>query len=88
MNVYTYIFHLQIHLHFTGFLSFQNDDISGNMGLLDMVLALEWVQKHIASFCGDPNKVTIFGQSSGGAAVSLLMASPLTKGKSIIPKYL
>ncbi|CAH1389389.1 unnamed protein product [Nezara viridula] len=66
-----------------GFLSFQNDDISGNMGLLDMVLALEWVQKHISSFCGNSNKVTIFGQSSGGAAVSLLMASPLTKGKNL-----
>lgn len=52
------------------------------MGLLDMILALEWVQKHIEGFCGDRRKVTIFGQSSGGAAVSFLMASPLTQDKS------
>lgn len=51
------------------------------MGLLDQLLALKWVNKHITQFCGDPNKVTIFGQSSGAAAVSFLMASPLaTKG--------
>nr|UYG55611.1 esterase 2 [Geocoris pallidipennis] len=69
-----------------GFLSFQNEDVSGNMGLLDMVLALEWVQRHISGFCGDPNQVTIFGQSSGGAAVSLLMASPLTQDRRLFQR--
>ena len=53
---------------------------SGNQGLLDMVAGLEWVQKNIAAFGGDPHKVTIFGESAGGIAVSMLCASPLAKG--------
>ena len=53
---------------------------SGNHGLLDMVAGLEWVQKNIAAFGGDPHKVTIFGESAGGIAVSMLCASPLAKG--------
>ena len=53
---------------------------SGNAGLLDLVLALEWVRDHAARFGGDPNNVTIFGQSGGGGKVSALLAMPSAKG--------
>lgn len=54
--------------------------VSGNYGLLDMVAALEWVKRNIGAFGGDPNNVTIFGESAGGTAVSLLMVVPRAEG--------
>lgn len=53
---------------------------SGNAGQLDLILALQWVQRNIAAFGGDPKNVTVFGQSGGGAKIATLMAMPAAKG--------
>lgn len=63
-----------------GFLSTGDEASPGNYGMLDQVLALRWVQDNIAAFGGDKNRVTIFGESAGGASVTLHMLSPLSKG--------
>ena len=54
--------------------------LSGNVGMLDLVAALEWVRDNIEAFGGDPGNVTIFGESGGGSKVSVLMAMPSAAG--------
>jgi para-nitrobenzyl esterase len=54
--------------------------LSGNVGMLDLVAALEWVRDNIAAFGGDPGNVTIFGESGGGSKVSILLAMPAAAG--------
>lgn len=68
---------IQYRLGPLGFLSLQTEDAPGNMGLEDQLLALQWTHTYISLFCGDTEQVTLIGQSSGAAAVTLLMASPL-----------
>jgi para-nitrobenzyl esterase len=55
------------------------NNVSGNYGSLDMIAALEWVKNNIEAFGGDPNNVTIFGESAGGQAVGTLLSSPFSK---------
>ena len=63
-----------------GFLSLGIPDVPGNMGLHDQVMALQWVQKNIKAFGGDPNTVTIMGESAGSWSAYYHLFSPLSKG--------
>ncbi|HMD77420.1 MAG TPA: carboxylesterase family protein [Terracidiphilus sp.] len=58
----------------------EGDGAAGNYGMMDMVAALQWVKANIKKFGGDPENVTIFGESAGSLAVSTLMASPAARG--------
>lgn len=71
---------LNYRLDALGFLALDHPASLGNYGLWDQKLALQWVQANIASFGGDPNTVTIFGESGGGWSVSLLSLIPSNKG--------
>lgn len=58
----------------------QPDNLSGNYGIRDQISALKWVRDNAVRFGGDPNNVTIFGESAGGVSVTVLMASPEARG--------
>jgi len=68
---------VQYRLGTFGFLYSETTDAPGNMGLHDQILAIRWVKQYISHFGGNPDLVTVFGQSAGGASTSLLMTSPL-----------
>jgi predicted esterase len=67
-----------------GFMCLNTDEAAGNMGLLDMTMALQWVQDNIGKFGGDPNQVTIFGESAGAAAIGHLVLSNTTEVRHTI----
>ncbi|XP_078524658.1 fatty acyl-CoA hydrolase precursor, medium chain-like isoform X2 [Lissotriton helveticus] len=71
---------IQYRLGTLGFFSTGDEHAHGNWGLLDQVAALQWVQENIFYFGGNPDSVTIFGDSAGGISVSALVLSPLSKG--------
>ena len=70
----------QYRLSAMGWLSLDTDEVPGNAGTFDQIEALRWVQKYIKYFGGDPNRVTVFGESAGGASSSLLLLAPQAKG--------
>lgn len=64
-----------------GFLALNDGVTNGNFGLADQINALDWVRAHIQDFGGDPDRITIFGQSAGAGSVRAMMASPKAVGK-------
>lgn len=75
---------LQYRLNVLGFFDFCTypgcEDFETNRGISDMIVALKWIHENIAAFGGDPNRVTIGGESAGGAAMIMLMAVPSVRG--------
>ncbi|KAI5635053.1 carboxylesterase family domain-containing protein [Phthorimaea operculella] len=67
-------------LNIQGFLCLRTKDAPGNAGMKDQVAALRWVKKNIKNFGGDPDNVTIFGESAGASSVSFHVLSPMSKG--------
>ena len=65
---------------FLGFLNLHRKDCSGNQGIKDVILSLQWIKENISVFGGDPKNVTIMGSSSGASIVHCLLLSPLAKG--------
>ncbi|XP_017781967.1 PREDICTED: esterase E4-like, partial [Nicrophorus vespilloides] len=63
-----------------GFASSKDGKVSGNFGLKDQNMALRWIRKNIRKFCGDPENVTIMGQSAGAASVHFHVLSPMSRG--------
>uniref|UniRef100_A0A5G3JDL4 Carboxylic ester hydrolase n=1 Tax=Xenopus tropicalis TaxID=8364 RepID=A0A5G3JDL4_XENTR len=71
---------IQYRLGIMGFFSSGDKEVRGNFGFLDQVAALQWVRDNIKDFGGNPQSVTIFGESAGGVSVSAQVLSPLSKG--------
>lgn len=68
------------YLHLDGLVDGEGFEASGNNGMLDLVAVLEWVRDEIGAFGGDPGNVTLFGESGGGAKISVLLAMPAARG--------
>ncbi|PAV84172.1 hypothetical protein WR25_17174 isoform A [Diploscapter pachys] len=63
-----------------GYLYLDNDDVPGNMGMLDQQLAMYWIRDHIFAFGGNPSRVTLFGESAGAASIVAHLIAPSSKG--------
>ncbi|XP_038168434.1 pyrethroid hydrolase Ces2e-like isoform X2 [Arvicola amphibius] len=74
------VVNIQYRLGVLGFFSTGDQHARGNWGFLDQVAALRWVQQNIAHFGGNPDQVTIFGESAGGTSVSFHVVSPMSQG--------
>ncbi|KAK2744629.1 hypothetical protein FQN57_004234 [Myotisia sp. PD_48] len=68
-------------LNTLGFLALKDGVTTGNYGLGDQMIALDWVRAHIKDFGGDPNRITIYGQSAGAASVRVMLGAPQAQGK-------
>ncbi|XP_063378702.1 acetylcholinesterase-like isoform X2 [Cydia fagiglandana] len=71
---------LNYRLEVLGFLSVETPEVPGNAGMKDQVAALKWIKENIAKFGGDPDNITIFGESVGACSVTHHISSPMTKG--------
>lgn len=69
---------VQYRLGILGFMCLDHPEAAGNMGLMDQSLALEWTKMHIADFGGNPDEITVFGESAGAASASYHMLSPMS----------
>ena len=66
-----------------GFLSTETEEAPGNLGLRDQSLALQWIKDEALNFCGDPDRINIFGSGSGATSAILQMISPFNTGKNL-----
>ena len=71
---------IQYRLDSLGFLSTGDDTVPGNFGLWDQNLAIRWVKTNIGAFGGDPESMTVFGESAGAVSVGYQMITPASKG--------
>lgn len=66
----------------TGFLTLEDTVLPGNWAMKDQLMAMKWVQQYIRHYGGNPDSVTIFGESAGGVSTSLHLIVPASKGKN------
>lgn len=84
LYMYNHVTKIILHFAFTGFMTSGDSHIHGNIGILDQIQALKWVNQNIDRFRGDPNRVTLLGHSVGGTSVGLMLIMPQTEGKGTL----